>query len=182
MIRALLAALAVTMTLVLSAHATTLDEVRRLQREGYTSQALALVDRALGSAPSDPDLRFLRGVLLSEQGRYDEAESVFVALTREYPEMPEPHNNLGVLLSRRGEHQLARVELEEALRVNPNFAIAHENLGDIYVVLASAAYARAISLSPSSTTAPPKLALARALLDEAGRAAPRSPPTRREAS
>lgn len=165
-IAALLASLLATTAMAQSTG--DLEDARRLQREGRPGPALAAVERALGSGPRSPELRFLQGVLLTENGRDAEAQGVFEALTREYPDMPEPHNNLGVLLSQRGEHAKARDALESAIRANPRFAVAHENLGDIYVVLAAQAYRRSIEIDPQLSTAAPKLALARELLDRAG--------------
>jgi Flp pilus assembly protein TadD len=162
----LLSMLLVTMlcTGAVGASASSLEEARRLQREGQPAAALVAAEQALAGGQRSPEMRFTYGVLLSENGRDDEARTAFESLTRDYPDMPEPHNNLGVLLSQRGEHAKARDALESAIRANPRFAVAHENLGDIYVVLAAQAYRRSIEIDPQQSTAAPKLDLARELL------------------
>ena len=55
----------------------------------------------------------------------------------DYPELPEPHNNLAVLYAQKGDYELARDELEAAIGAAPDYAIAYENLGDIYARLAA---------------------------------------------
>jgi tetratricopeptide (TPR) repeat protein len=85
--------------------------------------------------------------------------NTFTLLTQDYPELPEPYNNLAVLYAGPGQYDKARVTLEMAIRTNPNYATAHENLGDIYVRLASQAYNKALLLDSGNTAIPPKLNL-----------------------
>ena len=94
-------------------------------------------------------MRFMRGVILSEMGRKGEAEESFLSLTRDYPELPEPYNNLAALLAARQELDAAHSALEMALRNDPAYATAHENLGDVQAQLAARSYARALKLAPS---------------------------------
>ena len=145
------------------ARADEVDEVSRLVAAGQSGEALR-ADRFLAAQPNDAAMRFQKGVILSETQHPDEAIEVFTRLTQDFPDLPEPYNNLGVLLSARGEYDRARLALETALRNNPGYAVAHENLGDVLVVLASQSYARALKLDPANTGAAPKLALIRALL------------------
>lgn len=165
------------------ARADEVDEVSRLVAAGQSGEALARADRFLATKPNDAAMRFQKGVILSETQHPDEAIEVFTRLTQDFPDLPEPYNNLGVLLSARGEYDRARVALETALRNNPGYAVAHENLGDIHAVLASQSYARAIKLDPANTSAAPKLALIRELLARPARAAaPALPSVRPPAS
>ena len=82
---------------------TALEQARRLADEGRTADALAALERALQASPSDVRLRFLKGVLLTREGRSTDAIDVFRALSQEFPELPEPHNNLAALHAARGE-------------------------------------------------------------------------------
>ncbi len=148
-------------------------EVNSLLSAGRTSEALSKTDQLLASRPRDPQLRFLRGVILAESGRSAEAVNVFVKLTEDYPELPEPYNNLAVLYANQNQFDKSRVTLEMAIRTNPSYATAHENLGDIYARLASQAYSRALQLDSGNVAIQPKLALIRELFSF-GRAA-RSP-------
>lgn len=114
------------------------------------AQALAIAEEALAQAPGDARLRFLKGVALNQLGRLDEAEDVFRALVDEYPELPEPHNNLAVVLAAQGRLEDARLALEGAIQAVPNHAIAHENLGNLYLQLARRNWQRAHTLAPGN--------------------------------
>jgi Flp pilus assembly protein TadD len=136
-------------------------DVNRLSSKGLWAQALARADGHLAVKPRDPQMRFLRGVILSETGRFSEAEEVFTRLTQDYPELPEPYNNLAVLLAARQQLDQARAALDMALRNDPAYATAHENLGDVLVQLAARSYARAQQIEPSRQRLQAKLALVR---------------------
>jgi Flp pilus assembly protein TadD len=139
------------------------EEVARLHRAGDSAQALQLAEQVLAARPKDAQMRFLKGVVLAESQRGAEAMRVFESLTEDFPELAEPYNNLATLHAARGDYDRARVALEQALRSNPGYATAYENLGDVHGMLASRAYARALSLDPGSNRLPSKLALAREL-------------------
>ena len=149
------------------AHADPYAEARELLRAGRAPQALEHADRYLAERPRDPQMRFLRGVILTEAGRTDEAMGAFTDLTQEFPELPEPYNNLAVLHAQRGELDKARAALESAVRANPAYATAHENLGDIHVRLAGRSYARAAQLTGGAPGLSRKLSLVGELLDPA---------------
>ena len=146
------------------AQADDLTDVQDLLKGGRTAEALAKAEQVLAARPRDAQMRFVRGVILSETGRKDEAQAVFLQLTREFPELPEPHNNLAVLYAAQNQLDKAREELEAALRSNPGYATAHENLGDVYVRMANDAYRRASELNPLNVGLDPKLRLSRELL------------------
>lgn len=144
-------------------HAAPLDDARALLRAGQAEQALKQLDAHTAAHPEDTQARFLKGVILTEQGNPEAAIQVFLALTREYPELPEPYNNLAVLYAGRGDYRAARDALDMAVRVKPDYATAYENLGDIHVLLASQAYEKALSLDGANRSARGKLSLARDL-------------------
>lgn len=149
-------------------------DVAELIGQGQAKAALERVDAALAKQPNHPRLRFLRGVALADQQRPAEAIAVFVALSADYPNLPEPHNNLAVLYAQQGQLDKARASLQQAIRTNPAYATAHANLADVYARLAAQAYDRALQLdiaerrnTPPSPSAPapavPKLALVKEL-------------------
>jgi tetratricopeptide (TPR) repeat protein len=138
-------------------------DVNRLLKAGQPTEAMAKVDQFLVAKPRDPQMRFLKGVILAETGKANEAIAAFVKLTEEFPELPEPYNNLAVLYASQSQFDKARVALEMAIRTNPSYATAHENLGDVYAKLASQAYSKALQLDGSNAGVPPKLALIRNL-------------------
>lgn len=166
--RALLRLLPATFALsaalfVASVHASDIDEVNQLLKTGKQAQALTKLEQSLSAKPRDPQLRFLKGVIQTELGKPQDAIGTFTKLTEEYPELPEPYNNLAVLHASTGQFDKARAALEMAIRTNPSYSTAHENLGDIYANLASQAYSKALQLGGSSNTLQPKLTLIREL-------------------
>jgi tetratricopeptide (TPR) repeat protein len=138
-------------------------EVNRLLRAGQFAEATAKADQFLATKPKDPQMRFLKGVILTEQSKPQEAITVFTKLIEDYPELPEPYNNLAVLQAGQGQFDKARAALEMAIRTNPSYATAHENLGDVYAKLASQAYSKALQLDGSNAGVQPKLSLIRDL-------------------
>ncbi len=167
-----------------------LQEAQQLLKQGQVDRALERVDQYLKNKPKDARGRFLRGILLTEQNKPNDAIRVFTELTQDYPELPEPYNNLAVLHASQGQYDKARAALEMAIRTHPSYATAHENLGDIYAKMASQAYDKALQLDKGNQGAqtklnlikdlfsngprPPKMAVARA--ETAPKAAPAPSP------
>ena len=144
-----------------AARADDYSDVNALLRQGKADEALAKADAYISGKPRDPQMRFLRGVILTEQSKQGDAIAAFTQLTQDYPELPEPYNNLAALYATQGQFDKARAALEMAVKLNPDYATAHENLGDVYVRLAAESYSRAKQLEPNNATVPPKLALIR---------------------
>lgn len=140
---------------------TAAEEIGALVRGGDLAGALARAETFLQKNPRDLQVRFLRGVILSDQGKRAEAVAAFEALTQDFPELPEPYNNLAVLYAAQGRLEQARALLQRAIDAQPNYVTAHENLGDLYVALASDAYQRALKLDPDNRAVAAKLALTR---------------------
>ena len=130
-----LAALVVTLAgaLLAAAPATAqsdeLQEANQLFKQGQFDRALDRVDVYLKGKPKDARGRFLKGLIFAEQGKPNDAIKVFTELTQEFPELPEPYNNLAVLYASQGQYDKARSALEMAIRTHPSYATAHENLG-----------------------------------------------------
>ncbi|MGH8857716.1 MAG: tetratricopeptide repeat protein [Polaromonas sp.] len=148
---------------VSAAHADDYADVSRLMRAGQFAEALAKADQYLASKPRDPQMRFFKGVIQTETGKASEAIATFSKITEDYPELPEPYNNMAVLYASQSQFDKARAALEMAIRTNPSYATAHENLGDVYARLASQAYSKALQLDGGNAGVPPKLALIRSL-------------------
>ena len=145
-------------------HAEDYSDIIQLLKTGKAAEALVKADQRLAANSRDPQLRFLRGVAQADSGKQGEAITTFTKLTEEYPELPEPYNNLAVLYANQNQLDKARTALEMAIRTNPSYATAHENLGDIYAKLASQAYNKALQLDAANATSlKPKLALIREL-------------------
>ena len=135
-------------------------DITSLLQGSQPEQALKLIDQRLTATPKDPQLRFLQGVAFAMANKNKEAIDTFTQLTKEFPELPEPYNNLAVLYANQNQLDKSRQALEQAIRTNPSYSTAHENLGDIYAKLASQAYSKALQLDGShAQSVQPKLAL-----------------------
>src|ERR1051325_1442487 len=148
------------------ARADDVQDAQQLLKSGQREQALERVNRALAANARDPQARFLKGLIFTEQGKQQEAIEIFTKLTQDYPNLPEPYNNLAVIYASQGHYEKARGALEQSIRTHPSYATAYENLGDVYAKLASQAYGKALQLDASNTGAQNKLSLVRELVRE----------------
>ncbi len=155
-----------------AARADDVQDASKLFKSGQLQQALERVNKVLAAKPKDAQARFLKGLIFAEQGNARDATDVFLQLTRDYPDLPEPFNNLAVIYASQGQYDKARGALEQAIRTHPSYATAYENLGDVYAKLASQAYDTALQIDSSNPVAKNKLALVRELV---GGAAPAKP-------
>ena len=130
--------------------ATPVEQAQAQLNSGDLQGALATLNKYLAGAPQDAEARFTRGLVLVKLNKTEDAIKVFADLTRDYPQLPEPYNNLAVLYAQQGDYEKARDALEAALATHPAYATAHENLGDIYAALAGAAYNRAATLDANN--------------------------------
>jgi Flp pilus assembly protein TadD len=133
------------------------EEIAALAKSGRLQRALERADAVLVKSPRDVQVRFLRAVILGDMGKTADATAALEAMTQDFPELPEPHNNLGVLLAGQGRYEPARAALQRAIAAAPDYVTAHENLGDLYVAMAAEMYSRAAQLDPKATAAQNKL-------------------------
>ena len=134
-------------------------DATKLYQQGKLEQALSKVNGALALQPKDAQGRFLKGLILTEQKKSADAIQIFTGLTEDYPELPEPYNNLAVLYASQGNYDKAKAALELAIHTHPSYATAYENLGDIYAQLARRSYDKALQLDKSNLTAQGKLSM-----------------------
>jgi tetratricopeptide (TPR) repeat protein len=135
------------------------EEVAKLYKQGNLAKALEQADVYLATRPKDAQMRFQKGLILTEQNKIADATRIFSSLSEDYPELPEPYNNLAVLYASQGQYDKAKLALEMAIRTHPSYSTAHENLGDIYAKMASQAYGKALQLDKGNTAAQTKLAM-----------------------
>lgn len=138
-------------------------EAANLYRAGKFDAASAKINGFLVAQPKDPQGRFIKGLILTEQKKVPEAIQVFTSLTEDFPELPEPYNNLAVLYASLGNYDKAKAALELAIHTHPSYATAHENLGDIYAQLARRAYDKALQLDKNNAAALAKLSMVKDL-------------------
>jgi tetratricopeptide (TPR) repeat protein len=162
--RGLVALAAAILVAALPARADELQDAAKLLKAGQHQQALERVNKVLSSKPRDAQARFLKGLILTEQGKTRDAIDIFSKLTQDFPELPEPYNNLAVIYASQGQYEKARTSLEQSIRTHPSYATAYENLGDVYAKLASQAYDKALQIDSANTGAQNKLSLVRELV------------------
>jgi Flp pilus assembly protein TadD len=155
-------------------YAKSLKDATALVQQKRFDAAKSALDALIAQRPREPQARFLLGIVQTESGDDAAAAKTFTDLTQEYPELPEPHNNLAVLYAKRGNVDGARVELETALKAAPDWAVAHENLGDLYARMAADQYEHATKLDRLNKTAAAKLTIARNLLSTSADSKPDS--------
>ncbi len=175
--RVLAAALLALTAISAPAAGDPLKNIKQLVRNGQFEKALPRLNAFLQDNPQHVEARFLKGLALAEEGRTEEAQEVFLGLTDDFPDLPEPHNNLAVLYAAKGDYAMARDSLLLAISSHPSYATAHENLGDIYARMAGIAYDKALEIDADNQTARVKLAMVRELFSERGpsaRSAPKS--------
>ncbi len=142
------------------------SDIQSLVKQNKLNEALKLADEGISREQSDIKLNFIKGLILTRMDRLGDAEQVFVQLTKDNPELPEPYNNLAVVYAAQGKYNQAEDALKSAINTHPSYATAHENLGDIYAKMASRAYNQALELDTGNTTARAKLSLVNELISE----------------
>jgi tetratricopeptide (TPR) repeat protein len=123
------------------------QDIEALYRAGDIEQAMRRADAAIAAQARAAQIRFLKGVMLADLKRDAEATQIFLALTEDFPELPDPYNNLAVLYAAGGQLQSALNALQVALRNDPTHRAARENLGDVYLALAAQAWTLAQATS-----------------------------------
>jgi tetratricopeptide (TPR) repeat protein len=111
------------------------------------------LDRKAPSAQS-PQWRLLGSQVMAGMGQTQDAIKTLQALIQEFPELPEPYNNLGVLLAAQGNYEAANEALLSAIQARPNYKIALQNLGDLYTAMAQQAYTKAKGLADDKSLLP----------------------------
>ncbi|MDR1529874.1 MAG: hypothetical protein LBS40_05695 [Burkholderiales bacterium] len=128
-------------------------KILREQMDGKAwEEALLTTDELSALRPREPQVRFIRTIALTELQRDEEAKSELLVLVSDFPELPEPRNNLAALYAKEGKYTLAQRELELAIAAVPDYAVAHANLADLYLRLAARHYQEAIESSKEAAT------------------------------
>ena len=151
-------------------------QVQQLQSAGQTAQALAAADAYIKEHPRDPQMRFIKANVLSASGQAAEAQTLLLQLTRDYPELAEPWNNLAVLYAAGGHLAQAREALQNALRVQPDYATALANLGDVQAREALQSFERARQTKADDPQLPAKIEALQGLWGAAPKPAPTPAP------
>lgn len=146
------------------ARADEFGELRAMVTRGEAAAALPRIEKAAAANPRDVQLRFLQGVALMDLQRDAEALAHFSRMAHDYPELPDPHNNIALLHARAGRLEQARQALEAALRNDPSHRAARSNLGQVHLMLAVQAWELAAAEGPLDTALLRRLEVVRSLL------------------
>jgi tetratricopeptide (TPR) repeat protein len=161
--------LVLTLSFSTSANADDLKDIAQQASQGQQSAAMERINNHITANPNDVQALFMRGVMLAEQGKKDDAIKAFADITQRFPALPEPYNNLAVLYADQGQFDKAKQALENAIKTHPSYATAHENLGDIYAKMASEAYGKALQLDTGNARTQNKLLLIKDLFSANGK-------------
>ena len=130
-------------------------DVERLIKARKYQDAINLIGNQIQIKPRNVQLRFVKARLQLEMRQWDAAKKTLTEITQQFPELPEPYNNLAALAANQGNWIEARDYLELALKLRPSYAIASANLGEIYIRLGAEAYtnaAKCAQLNPRQYT------------------------------
>ena len=143
-----------------------------LARHAQGKDGLVALESASRALPEDPQVHYLLGQALEEQGLLERAAVSLARATALQPSFADAHNDLGRVLLELGDTDAAITSCQRALELRPRFAAALGNLANAERArgaLASAieGYRRAIALEPGLAEAHRNLGSA---LIEAGEA------------
>lgn len=114
----------------------------RLARQIDVGQYAAALDEieareAFHNGPgANAQLQFLKARALQGLNQPEAARALYQQMTTDYPELPEPWNNLAVMQAAAGELGAAQDSLRMALRIAPDFQAARDNLKDLFMMQA----------------------------------------------
>jgi Flp pilus assembly protein TadD len=135
----------------------TMAKIQEMADAGEVQSAMEMLDQRIEADPKDVQARFLKGLLLMQQGQTSEARGVFSEIARLFPELPEAFNNLAAIYAQEGEYEKAQRALNSAKANAPDYPLIYSNLGDLYVKMAVDAYREALRLDPADDTSASKL-------------------------
>jgi len=118
-------------------------DVEKLVKARQYQDAVNLINTQLKTNPRNVQIRFVKARLQIEMRKFDDAKKTLIEITQQFPELPEPYNNLAAIAANQGQWIEARDYLELALKLRPTYTVAAANLGEIYIRLGAQAYEEA---------------------------------------
>lgn len=116
------------------------SDVEKLVKARKYQDAIELINTRLKKTPQNVQLRYVKARLQIELRDFDGAKKTLIEITQQFPELPEPYNNLAAIAANQGKWIEARDYLELALKLRPSYSTAAANLGEVYVRLGAKAY------------------------------------------
>ncbi|WP_397391945.1 tetratricopeptide repeat protein [Polynucleobacter sp.] len=116
------------------------SDIEKLIKAKKYPDAIDQINRQLKKTPGNVQLRYVKARMQIEMRQWEAAKKTLVEITQQFPELPEPYNNLAALAANQGNWIEARDYLELALKLRPSYTVASANLGEVYIRLAAQAY------------------------------------------
>ena len=116
------------------------SDVEKLVKAKKYPEAIDLIDQRLKKTPGNVQLRYVKARMQIEMRQWEAAKKTLIEITQQFPELPEPYNNLAALAANQGNWIEARDYLELALKLRPSYTVASANLGEVYIRLGAQAY------------------------------------------
>lgn len=138
--------------------------VRALRADRNLAGAEETIRRLIARDESSPFGYNMLGVVLQDQGRFEEAIAAYNQALALDPNLSEPCNNRGVSLKHLKRYDEARQSFENALKINPRYCEAYNNLGNLLssqgdLEGALKTYAAAVEINPDFLEAQANTAL-----------------------
>ena len=111
------------------------DFVRQLLQEGDNDAALATVQEARKTRPTDMNLVLIESIALIRLQQYREAAAMLVDLAKNNPRNAEIHATLGAAMMGAGFYEEARETLLMAVKFDRNLPECHFNLAQLYALV-----------------------------------------------
>ena len=111
------------------------DFVRQLLQEGDNDAALATVQEARKTRPTDMNLVLIESIALIRLQQYREAAAMLVDLAKNNPRNAEIHATLGAAMMGAGFYEEARETLLMAVKFDKNLPECHYNLAQLYALV-----------------------------------------------
>jgi tetratricopeptide (TPR) repeat protein len=116
------------------------SDVEKLVKAKKYPDAIDLINQHLKKTPGNVQLRYVKARMQIEMRQWEPAKKTLLEITQQFPELPEPYNNLAALAANQGNWIEARDYLELALKLRPSYTVASANLGEVYIRLGAQAY------------------------------------------
>jgi tetratricopeptide (TPR) repeat protein len=116
------------------------SDIEKLVKAKKYPDAIDQINKQLKKTPGNVQLRYVKARMQIEMRQWDAAKKTLIEITQQFPELPEPYNNLAALAANQGNWIEARDYLELALKLRPSYTVASANLGEVYIRLGAQAY------------------------------------------
>ena len=138
-------------------------QAQSMAENGNPRGALKQLETRLSTHPEDSRAAYLKGLVLMQLGRGDEAERWYKMMQANFPDLPQPGNALAVIYAGRGDLPAAEAALRALLEKHPDHTSARVNLARLYVQMAQAEYEKALKDTPDNAMIARKLEALKAM-------------------